>query len=331
MANPFRHEDQFLVSKLQVKIYIIGYGHFGESIVVLFMDGENVFYSMLIDSYEVKCAKHTPYINKAVDLLNKNHVNKLDMICWTHPHEDHTKGLGSIIKKKTDSDTIMIFPEFVQNNSADIIKLKSCNPDIINMLVRYSREEMLTVIPIGVPKKRFTCVDDFTIVNIYDDTDSHEVNISALTPQTHLLFPFVNSIKCPDVNDLSISLVVDVDGYRLYFGGDTTNEQISCCDKRILKSCKFIKLPHHGSDTASKLLDYIPTQLDGICTTIYHDNLPKENVIGWYKDRGEVYCTGNKTRRKELDYYGIIEYEYKFDTPNDIEQNVKLYNNAVQL
>ena len=53
--NKYRNkDDSFDVSNFHVKIIVIGYGCYGESTLVFLMNGDVVFYSMVIDSYHYK-------------------------------------------------------------------------------------------------------------------------------------------------------------------------------------------------------------------------------------------------------------------------------------
>jgi beta-lactamase superfamily II metal-dependent hydrolase len=80
---------------LIVKIFVIGYSQRGESVIVAFLDKEsnNVLYTIVIDSFTYKG------INKTLDLLNQYNISSIDMLCWSHPDYDHTKGLDVLINQ----------------------------------------------------------------------------------------------------------------------------------------------------------------------------------------------------------------------------------------
>ena len=80
---------------LVLSIYLVGYKNIGESIVVLFHDAgkeekEPVF-SFVVDSYK----KDDLFLTKKI--LDDNEVKGLDIVCWTHPHRDHTPGIDEIV------------------------------------------------------------------------------------------------------------------------------------------------------------------------------------------------------------------------------------------
>ena len=46
--NKYRYKDQFFINDLKVQVYVIGYGCYGESTVLLIMNGDDVYYSIVI-------------------------------------------------------------------------------------------------------------------------------------------------------------------------------------------------------------------------------------------------------------------------------------------
>ena len=174
--------------------------------------------------------------------------------------------------------------------------------------------------PIGVVKEKYNNIDEFDVVNTYDEEDVRSVIIDAITPISSKLTSYVNSTKCSDPNELSISLIIDVDGYGFYFGGDTTNEHIDASNKRKMGRCRFVKIPHHSSDTANHLLNYLPVDdLDAVCTTVFkwgRSKLPNKEVVKEYqKYFSNIYSTNKEQHQKG---YGIIEYEYDFNAGSPI-------------
>ena len=56
--NSYRSStDSFDVTRFNVKVIVIGYGLYGESTLILLMDDDTVFYSIVIDSYHYKNEK----------------------------------------------------------------------------------------------------------------------------------------------------------------------------------------------------------------------------------------------------------------------------------
>jgi len=315
-SNKHRFDDEFIISDLRVLVYVIGYKNYGESTLFLILNGNDVYYSVVIDSYHIRKRENLPFINKAVDILNKYRVDHLDLLCWTHPHDDHSKGIGTILNKFCDKETVVIFPAYIQDNTADIIKLNRVSKDSIKKLLKVNKENKICANPISVVKGRYNSIDEFLISNPFDIDDTRKVTIDVITPISNRLMSYVNESFCKDPNELSITLIIDIDGYSFYFGGDTTNEHIDISNKERLKKCRFVKIPHHASETADHLLKYLPVDnLDAVCTTVFKwgkSVLPKREVIQYYQRYlRDIYST-NKDFKKNG--YGIIEYEYDFAT-----------------
>lgn len=317
--NKYRNNnDSFDVTKLKVKIIVIGYGLYGESTLVFLMDEDVVFYTIIIDSYHYKKdnIKGSPYINKTIDLLIKYGVKRLDVLCWTHPHDDHSKGIPRLIKHFCDSDTKILYPMYLEDNEKDIVKYGDTSKQNLKSILRVNREHKGLATPIGVPDKGEENIDEFNVLDIYNSEPVACVRIDALTPISSMLTEYVNEGLCNDSNELSITLVIDINGYSFYFGGDTTNKHINHSKQLKMGRCKFVKIPHHASKTAKDLVNYLPPMLDGVCTTVYKRgkaDLPDNGVLRLYRPYGANIYSTNKLKRDDV-AYGIIEYDCDFST-----------------
>lgn len=84
--------DKFFKEKLELVIYTIGYANEGESIIAIVkMDGISS-YTVVIDAYKVENK------NIAVRILESEKIENIDLLCWSHPDEDHSLGLEDYIK-----------------------------------------------------------------------------------------------------------------------------------------------------------------------------------------------------------------------------------------
>ena len=169
--------------------------------------------------------------------------------------------------------------------------------------------------PIGVPDKGVIEIDCFTVMDIYESKSPIDVSIKAISPISHILAEHIEKDVLNDSNDLSVVILLDVGGYCFYFGGDTTNDHIDCSNRRLMRKCQFVKIPHHGSDTAVHLIGYLPPALDAACTTVYNRKAlrPMKEIIDAYKEKkAEVYST-NTNPDAGNHPYGIIEYDYQFN------------------
>lgn len=314
-GNPKRIDDSFTILGLKVIISVIGYENIGESIVVFLQDGDTIIYTMVIDSYLVK-RKNQPILNKTIDLLRQNHVERIDTLCWTHPHRDHSRGMLKLISDYCDSETLFIFPAYLTGPSLDNINLKNDELQMIQSILTANRDKSLKANQVAVVTSKYTTVDEFKLTNYYGDIILNNIRIVAVTPDSSELLKQVGIPVKRNPNDLSVSLVLLVDSYGFLFGADTTNKHIDTCNKELLKKCRFVKIPHHASPTANHLVSHLPSNLDAACTTLYNmgnAHLPDDNVIRQYKAMGtDVYVTGNKNRQKSGILYRIMTYIYDF-------------------
>ena len=316
--NKYRLADNsFEVSDFHVKIMVIGYGCCGESTLILLMDGELVFYSIVIDSYHYKenRSNFKALINKTADILEEYNVGRLDILCWTHPHDDQSKGIPRLISKYCDDATWVVFPLYLQNNPADIVKygvVSKCN---LRFIYLKNKEHKALATPIGIPDYGVSIIDDFQIKDVYSSSVVACIKVGAITPISSRLSEFVNASFCSDPNELSVSIVVDINGYGLFLGSDTKNNHIERANDEIMKRCRFVKIPHHSSPTAIKLTEHLPAELDAVCTTVFKwgkTSLPNNNVLRKYRQfKVDIYST-NKAICSSIYPYGIVEYDYDF-------------------
>lgn len=88
-------------NELIIKTYTIGYKPLGESIVILVLADKIVKFSAVIDCFE------NEERNITLDILNENNIEKVDLICLTHPDKDHCKGLEKILDKYDNTTKIL--------------------------------------------------------------------------------------------------------------------------------------------------------------------------------------------------------------------------------
>lgn len=155
-------------------------------------------------------------------------------------------------------------------------------------------------------------------------------SVNAVTPISSILSSYVKEGKHNvNKNELSISFIINIDEYYLYFGGDAMNNHIDAINPAFIEHCRFVKIPHHSSDTSTNLINYLPQEIDTACTTIFSThNLPKEFVLRKYCSMGKVFSTGGHNNKKYN--YGVIEYEYDF-SKEEVDMNVRLHGNAIEL
>ena len=123
---------------LLVKVFVIGYSLRGESIIMLFIDKDrldNILYSIVIDCFTYK------NINKTEEILNEYGISRIDMLCWSHPDFDHTKGIDTIIHKFCNETTKIMLPQGLNGKEYDVIDYNKCDIAIVKKNYKIESEK----------------------------------------------------------------------------------------------------------------------------------------------------------------------------------------------
>lgn len=310
--------DSFLISNcknLRLRIFVIGYAKCGESILLLFIDNvnENVLFSVVIDSYKYKKS------NLTMRLLRNHKLkeSKLNVLCWSHPDMDHSKGIIDIIKQYCDENTVILVPEKLNGFAADCIDYNKGDLEIVKEIFNYNRGKKKTFNTISVTYQGCNMCKEFKVI---DEKDSVVIRINALSPISTILNDKIQkdgtNIK---KNDLSIVLDVDVNSvYHFLFCSDIENPSIGSIRLESVENPLFIKIPHHTSETSDEMLNAIQ-KTDIACTTVYaQHSLPNMKLLNRYVDISrQVDCTGTKAP-DSTDDYGIIQYEFDLFDKHEI-------------
>lgn len=98
----------FFEDSLKLELNVIGYHDQGESIVFFIKTDGIAAYTGLVDCYK------TEDQNAVKMVLEKEQVEKIDFMCWTHPHDDHTLGLEKIWEQYCTKDTCFCCTDIIQ-------------------------------------------------------------------------------------------------------------------------------------------------------------------------------------------------------------------------
>lgn len=307
------------LSDLLVRVVTIGYEKQGESIVLLLIDNkkDKVLYSMVIDSYK----RHNQ--NRTLEILQENNVTSLDILCWTHPDSDHSRGLTEILDNYCNSSTRIITPICFWSEDYSV---KAFNPnrrekDFILEVKKLNKDRKCKHHKVAVARNGYACPEDFIIDSPVEEIRCKLIILSpfdeelSATIDSYLEDPDRN--PAPKRNQTSVSIVFEVGPYRMLFAADTPNAEIEMMNKEQIDRPIFIKIPHHGSDSSQRLLDYIfPNSNTLACTTVFKStkagsNLPHAHVLSKYSDLCEVVCcTGSDPTfnssliRADFDFWG---------------------------
>jgi ribonuclease BN (tRNA processing enzyme) len=307
------------VDNLFLTIYLIGYSGEGESILFTISSTKpenRLFYIGIIDSY----AKND--INITIDLLKKlldkyNLKNKkLDFLCWTHPHDDHTKGMVGILKKYCNTKTLISTP--------NVFYMKEALSDESNKVINYifnlnynkhvknrSKLEILTG------------EDRLQIINIGEGRNKWQMVIENYGPYPNIAY-MQNPDKTIDLNKLSTSLMLTFNGIKIFLGGDVQDMSIKSF-VNFPDKINFIKIPHHTSTTSTYLTKLLKNvELTNIaCTTVFNNGkLPEKKLLLKYINLSEkVFCTSktnvNRLRKAAPEIDRIIESSELTESPKN--------------
>jgi len=325
--NPFNPDIELSAnSNFRILVSVIGYQSQGESIIIRCYDTAKdiSLHCIVIDSYELGNR------NITVELLKDDfNIKHIDVLCWTHPHLDHSKGLEELIETFCDNNTKFILPDYLYNKPSDLtIALNDEEKACVEKIFKHNESTKLSTSSIKVPSFGHVLIQHAQFSAIGEAPLS--LNIYAITPIDSILeYYHWKDEHDIDPNELSVSLLVDINGYKLLFGADSINTHIDGTSPNLLEGCRFVKIPHHGSDTSDHLIDRIGN-LDTACTTVYHikKDLPLKSIIERYQKekKADVYCTGSYEKCDEM--YGVINYSIEL---SKYSYDVELINSACLL
>ena len=311
---------------LELEVNIIGYHNQGESIVFFVRTDGYIAYAGLVDCYKTKD------INVVKMLLEKEQIKKLDFVCWTHPHDDHTVGMDEIWDEYCTDETCFYCTDIV-----------TADPDL------YSEEALevfgkITDIHKLHKKKKtdITYVTDFKQLErlmCVGNAMQYEFKICSFAPKSAMLGEREISNKEEQGNIYSVGLYLFLGEYSVMLAGDVENQTLRRIkDDDMEYPVDYIKIPHHGSVSASFLPDKLKNLeilAPSIATTTLsrRQGLPQKEIIENYFKWGcqEIYATGNIENHNSYGCgYGIIKTTFDILEKNEYIET-ELFGNAGQL
>ena len=310
--------QKYLVKEeLVIEINVIGYKTEGESSVVFIKYDSEIAFSIVVDCF---CYQNK---NKTIEILRNNNVKSIDYLCWSHPDYDHSHGMCDIFTEFVNEKTIINIPENV-DNAYEICSNKV--KDLFDTLKKESCKRKTNVYTVSDNKNLLYYRDD--ILFLYDDYD-FLLKMESFAPNSSLIREEYLSGDF-NKNDHSIGFTISLGGDVLMFTGDMGNTTIAELIK-LPSQPYFLKIPHHGSETSSKMLDVL-NFVNVACSTVYRkgkNNLPSQNIINSYKKKtNNLYITSSDTNNPNDHGYGVINIS--IDVLNDSFQT-KLYGDAISV
>lgn len=236
---------------VRLRIFVIGYSDQGESIVTLFMDNhEHVFYSMVVDCY----AKGD--VNKTKELLDKFHVEHIDLLCWSHPDKDHSVGVDTLIENFCDDRSYILVPYGIEGRDEDCVKYNEGDKQIIDSIFAHNSRLHKAFKPISCNEEGLSQVTSFDLCSLLDD--KLHVRLYALSPHAEYIAEARHNYKEKQQyihkNDFSISLCLDIgDSYFFHYCSDIEDRTINHIYPDYFGRATFIKIPHHSCNYSAPL------------------------------------------------------------------------------
>lgn len=310
--------------KLLVELYVIGYSECGESIVMLFVDGSNkaVLYSVVIDSYQLSDGTF-----KTDEILVNRGVSHIDVLCWSHPDTDHTKGIVGLVEKYCDKSSIIIIPDFMYGLNDDPIDYNENDAQIIQQLFLLNNRLQKAVRPTGANSN---CTGDAFSVCFSDEVNEIMVDFIAIAPHKDYLVENKREGIKIHKNYLSICLLINVGPYKFVFTGDLEERTINHIVKYPFEFPLFLKIPHHCSINAGNLFDILQLRKSSMsCTTTYNSKgLPNKAMLDTYRQKCTyVHSTGYHPDKP--DGFGIVEYNCNLFDKHEI--HIKCHGHAQKI
>lgn len=330
------------INQIKVEIFTVGKEANGESNILLFFIDDTIEYSIIID-----CCENDIKIIKE-KILDKYNIKTFNMICWTHPHLDHSRGILTLLKNYSDENTKIILPSELE------IVYKCMNSEAKNIYKYVTEITEKNKTNKGIYRNATQNTElEYITYERMNGINNIEFKIISLSPIPRRILNMKNNCKhdigqkCShNFNDYSIALIIEINECFFLFTGDIESETIKEIEKEVkLNNVLFSKIPHHGSNTSKNLIEIY--DLDScksmICTTtaLLKKNrfniLPNNDVLEDYKNLfGDVFCTSSSyiNQRITQGNFGIIKSEFKIPLNpkfNAVKSNVYLDGDAIQI
>lgn len=314
----------FFGKTLEFEVNVIGYPSEGECVLFFIKTDHKAIYTGLVDCYLDKNA------DAVREILKRENIAQLDFLCWTHPHDDHTKGLDGIIEQFCDSSTKFwttdILPEdyslYSEESKNVYTKLKEVHlsKKTEKMRVRYA--------------KNATIMDRLFICGL----KKYYFEIRSFAPDSTALAERRINNRDEAGNLYSIGLIINIGHFYIMLAGDVENPTFrNVEDADIEFPLDYIKIPHHGSPSSSFLVDRmmgLGIQSPEIATTTLYrkGKIPKQKTLEKYRVWGtKIICATGNIDDKNMDKnaYGIIKTTFDILEQNEFSIETRIEGNAV--
>lgn len=323
------------LSKLHIRITTLGYYPQGESIMISIMDEEKALFNIITDCYEKD--GHNYWKDK---LAPNTHIN---VIIWTHPDEDHTKGLRELYESfKQNGKMSVLVPgglsssllgQWNKKESADVFNFfeNTLNTGKEHSLIPISTTQLATT-PCHI--ERFL-IQDLMLNKI-------NIKISYFLPDSSICqrrYREINEGLNPgEMNDFSIAFIIEINNeFRMLFGGDMTQISLNQVhlDEEYYSNYVYVKIPHHGSNEPKLWGKFFPRNgvpLLAVTTTFNATNPSKSTLDNYAKINNCIVLATDKEKHEERGRngnYGIVKTDFYLVNPMKVD--IEIEGNATQV
>ncbi len=314
------------------KIHVFGYKTMGESVLFILWDKKRkvALYVVVIDIFERK-DKTGQVINRTFERLKEygcGDDRKIDLMCWSHPDFDHSRGLDLLLERFCDENTKILVPFGLHDPLFSQIKHNLHDQEYIEKLLSINDVNGLSCVPISVVTKEKNDIETLLISSTSMGVGDSpvEVHIHALSPYGSVLSHKIRKLKQIPKNELAIVLGITMGNYRFVFGSDILNTDILNLNRDYLSEPLFIKVPHHGSESSEDFLKVC--RMDPGCTIACMTAFEKKKLPDMkIKQQYVKKCRQvDFTSKNNFYYWG--EVEYQFNLFNDSKYFTSYHGNA---
>ncbi|MGI6679066.1 MAG: DNA internalization-related competence protein ComEC/Rec2 [Dehalobacterium sp.] len=205
-----------------------------------------------------------------VPYLKNRGLGKLDLAILTHPHDDHMRGMETVLKELSVGHLVVGEPFLTS--------------EAIQPLLAAATEDQIPIIPVREGQE--ISLDGEVTFTVLNPPPAHHGKV----------------FKEEEMNNESLVLKMNYQAISFLFTGDVEKEGLARISSREDLSAQVIKLPHHGSKTGfvSSFYNHVAPQVVVITVGKNSFGHPSQEFLDYWEDKGiPVYRT---------DYHGAITF-----------------------
>lgn len=308
------------VEDLTIHVFTIGYPAEGETILFILCDKGKPVFTSLTDCYK------TADYNHIENVMESFGNPDIDVFFWTHPDTDHSAGIKEVLDKFDVNKKAHVFlPSSFDSDDAYNVT-DDVKGTLKYLFDKYNSNRRYKIHQACVYQGECRSLFYFDIIEL-KNRSTIRCDFKCMAPIDAIVTRRQYNKSKNEINDLSIVYMVEMNGSKLLFTGDLTNQTAQFLNGEWLQNVALIKIPHHASDEPKRFnsMLFIRNIRDIVSvTTVKTPHHPVEAVINDYKRLNhKVYSTGTG-----YDKYGCVEYCMNM---KDMSHDVVCTGNALLL